>query len=342
MPTPDDVRELRNIWAHWMNRDDEEERRFLTAVRDGDERIVGSMLRNNRRLANIENDDGQTPLFFAIALKCRDQIAEMLIERGANIDKIDDYGQTPLYIAVYKGYSKCVELLLKAGANKNFVDGEGYTLLMTATRYKGPEYDRIIKLLLNAGVDDIKKNDSFLEWFYKNSDNKFPDKFYNKIIRENLRPMNPEKMCKEDIDSISLEKIASTSSSKQNRLLVWARVPRNREATIYDCFTLHTYLELAKSGNKHPITRGRMENDKVKFYYIDPKDIESNTSSRKTGFGKGKGKKPQKRPSSAVCARAQKLGIRLTLKRNNKRVYKSEEMLRKQIKNAVTKRKQKK
>jgi len=51
----------------------------------------------------------------------------------------------------------------------------------------------------------------------------------------------------------------------------------------------------------------------------------------------GKGKKPQKRPSNAVCTRAQKLGIRLTLKRNNKRVYKSEEVLRKQIKNAVTK-----
>jgi hypothetical protein len=58
-------------------------------------------------------------------------------------------------------------------------------------------------------------------------------------------------------------------------------------------------------------------------------------SSSSSRFGKGK--KPQKRPSSAVCARAQKLGIRLTLKRNNKRVYKSEEMLRKQIKNAVTK-----
>ena len=70
----------------------------------------------------------------------------------------------------------------------------------------------------------------------------------------------------------------------------------------------------------------------------------SASSSSRTRFGKSNGKK-QKRPSSAVCARAQKLGIRLTLKRNNKRVYKSEEVLRKQIKNAVTKqnkRKQKK
>jgi len=69
----------------------------------------------------------------------------------------------------------------------------------------------------------------------------------------------------------------------------------------------------------------------------------TNDTRTRTRFGKSKSndKKPQKRPSSAVCTRAQKLGVRLTLKRNNKRVYKSEEMLRVQIKNAVTKRKSK-
>jgi hypothetical protein len=85
------------------------------------------------------------------------------------------------------------------------------------------------------------------------------------------------------------------------------------------------------------MTRAQLANDKVRFYYIESNVSSSSSSSSRTNSRFGKGKKPQKRPSKAVCTRAQKLGIRLTLKRNNKRVYKSEEMLRKQIKNAVTK-----
>ena len=58
-------------------------------------------------------------------------------------------------------------------------------------------------------------------------------------------------------------------------------------------------------------------------------------SRSRTKSGKRKSKRSQRRPPNAVCTRAQKLGIRLTVKRNNKRVYKSEEVLRTQIKNAI-------
>ena len=65
-------------------------------------------------------------------------------------------------------------------------------------------------------------------------------------------------------------------------------------------------------------------------------------SHSRTKSGKRKSKRSQRRPPNAVCTRAQKLGIRLTVKRNNKRVYKSEEVLRTQIKNAINRQNRKK
>ena len=353
----------------------EQKQAFFNAVKDGKVDKVQDMLSSNSRLLNIVTRDGATPLYVA-AQEGRDQIAELLLAAGADPNKAARGDSTPLMSAAAQGYTRIVKMLISAGAYINKADHMKWTAFVFAVRYghvqtvkllidagadinhrilngaqpitiammKG--HDEIVKLLLDSGIQNVRHNPLLLQDLYNNT-NKFSNRFYNKIIRENLRPMNPEKMCKEDIDSISLEKIASTSSSKQNRLLVWARVPRNPEASpdkiIYDCFTLDSYLDLVlKSGNRHPQTRAQLANDRVEFYYIESKATERTRFGKSKGKSKSNIKKSQRKPSKAVCTRAQKLGIRLTLKRNNKRVYKSGEMLRKQIKNAVNKRKQQK
>jgi ankyrin repeat protein len=362
---------------------------LMEAAAGGHKRIVKLLLDSGADINKAYNN-GWTPLFTA-AREDNIEIVKLLLDSGADKNKADINGNTPLMGAAYEGYDRIVKFLLEAGAGKDNVSKGGWTALTNAT-VKG--HIEIVKLLLDSGADinagDIKNKLHVIEYFYDNPEI-FSDQQYNRIIRENFRPMDPKKMCEENndgeyVDFISYEKITSTSSSpsKQNRLLLWARVPRNPEASlnkiIYDCFTLDTFMGIGKSGFKHPMTRKKIAEDKVGIYYVDPAAVKSaatkiqavvrghqtrsrivrsrtnartrtssssrtNTNSR---FGKGKsksksnGKKPQKRPSSAVCTRAQKLGIRLTLKRNNKRVYKSEEMLRKQIKNAVNRQNRKK
>lgn len=48
-----------------------------------------------------------------------DKIVELFVQNGANVQKQDALGETPLSIAAYKGYDKIANTLIRAGANVN-------------------------------------------------------------------------------------------------------------------------------------------------------------------------------------------------------------------------------
>lgn len=56
----------------------------------------------------------------------------MLIENGANIDAIDNNGDTPLSVASWSGSEHVVGLLLERGANVNDKNNDGATPLHQA------------------------------------------------------------------------------------------------------------------------------------------------------------------------------------------------------------------
>ena len=43
------------------------------------------------------------------------QIAELLLEYGANINAVNEAGNTPLHICASKGFANCANLLLRRG-----------------------------------------------------------------------------------------------------------------------------------------------------------------------------------------------------------------------------------
>ena len=51
---------------------------------------------------------------------------EKLLQAGANINAIDEYGHTALMYACQIGFNTCVEFLLESGANPNIEDPEGF------------------------------------------------------------------------------------------------------------------------------------------------------------------------------------------------------------------------
>ena len=58
----------------------------------------------------------------------------LLLAAGANVDKQNDYGFTPLMKAAYHGKIEVVKELLKAGANKELKNNDGETAYDKASK----------------------------------------------------------------------------------------------------------------------------------------------------------------------------------------------------------------
>lgn len=68
---------------------------LMTAIEKGDLEIVTSLLGDNALLVHQRDDSGATPLHYA-TLYARQDIVQLLIERGAEINCIDSqFGATP-------------------------------------------------------------------------------------------------------------------------------------------------------------------------------------------------------------------------------------------------------
>lgn len=66
--------------------------------------------------ANLQTNDGTTPLLLAVSLGKLD-IAKKLIKFGVDINKCDNEGNSPLHLSCFFGYIELSKLLIENGAN---------------------------------------------------------------------------------------------------------------------------------------------------------------------------------------------------------------------------------
>ncbi|MBP0031512.1 ankyrin repeat domain-containing protein [Roseofilum sp. Guam] len=78
-------------------------------------KIIKTLLSYNAEL-NIKNDQGLTPLHFALSQKCEPEIIKVLVSCGADINQINPHGYSPLDIAVTYNDKDLVEFFLSHGA----------------------------------------------------------------------------------------------------------------------------------------------------------------------------------------------------------------------------------
>jgi len=83
------------------------------------------------------------------------EIVRCLIDAGADVNKDNDHGHTPLHLACWRDSLDIIKFLLNTGADVNAKSAGGYTPLHEACVR---DYLDIIKLLLNAGADPTIKN----------------------------------------------------------------------------------------------------------------------------------------------------------------------------------------
>ena len=76
--------------------------------------------------------------------------AELLIEKGANLNMMNEEGAFALAIAITKNNLEMVKLLIAKGANLNLHGKDGLTALIASI---GEDYMEIVELLLDKGYE---------------------------------------------------------------------------------------------------------------------------------------------------------------------------------------------
>ncbi|KAB5583631.1 hypothetical protein GE09DRAFT_1248057 [Coniochaeta sp. 2T2.1] len=138
--------------------------RLSFAAEDGD--LASAQLLLDKG-ADIEmaDHDGHTPLLFA-ASNDHEAVVRLLLDEGARLEAADQiYGRTPLSWAASKGHETVVRLLLDRGAEVDAADNSRRTPLSWAAS-RG--HDDVVRLLIDHGADielsDPKYGRTPLSW----------------------------------------------------------------------------------------------------------------------------------------------------------------------------------
>ncbi len=116
-------------------------------IQEGDFAKFKQNLIYGKELINYEPVDGDFDLLCWAAFKGRKDMCELLLARGADINRETKFGDTPLSLAVSSRHLQVVQLLIKSGGNVN--SGDRTPLFMAS--YMG--YPEIAELLLRSGAE---------------------------------------------------------------------------------------------------------------------------------------------------------------------------------------------
>lgn len=114
------------------------------AAMKGHREIVILLVENGADV-NIQAPGGGTPLFWAASYNQLD-VAKELIARGAAIKPHSKGSSDPLTVAVGEGFYEITELLMQNGADPNRVDYEGNTALGLAKKKGDKRFVDVLKI----------------------------------------------------------------------------------------------------------------------------------------------------------------------------------------------------
>ena len=117
---------------------------------------VEAFLKQDPKLLNAKVLQDWTPLHFA-ARCAQQEVAALLIARGADVNEKEYVGMTPLHLAASSGDNGVMALLIAKGADVNLKDRRGKTPMHEAA-WRGEK--QLVDLLLAKGADINAKDNS--------------------------------------------------------------------------------------------------------------------------------------------------------------------------------------
>lgn len=83
-------------------------------------------------------------------IKGRDSIAKLLVENGADVYIVDDYGNNILHLAAKFGHASLISFALLHCVNVNAINTVGETPLHVAIEH---DFVEIVDMVIRAGAD---------------------------------------------------------------------------------------------------------------------------------------------------------------------------------------------
>lgn len=126
------------------------------AAGEGNCAIVDAFIKEKITKIGVRDNLGRTPLHWA---SVRGHVAciKLLCDRGANLDKVDQYGATALHYSAEKNFADCVHVLIKKGATVDVKDENGETPLHWSASEGAIDS---VKMLVDTMRDSIDITDS--------------------------------------------------------------------------------------------------------------------------------------------------------------------------------------
>ena len=123
---------------------------------------VKSLIDEGVDVNTIQDDYTPRTALSAAVINGHGQCAELLINKGADVNISDRKGRTAVHNAVHFVRSQCLNLLLKAGADVNTTDHEENTLLFLSPIWFSAKRLSCYKLVLHANVKvNVTNNHGF-------------------------------------------------------------------------------------------------------------------------------------------------------------------------------------
>lgn len=120
---------------------------------------VEILLRDGNADTNAEDYTKRTPLHAAISRSERAcDIIEMLVSWGAQVNKKDEFGYTPIHLAAIDGLTHCIETLIYLGADVISKSKKGHTALSVIAR-KSAKSLAILRHNFDCGISQSRSTE---------------------------------------------------------------------------------------------------------------------------------------------------------------------------------------
>jgi len=192
---------------------------------------------NNRDLVKSLLTSGPEKTIIEASKTGHEEIVNVLIEKGVDVNTKDEYGFTPLSYAALKGHEDVVDRLIENGADVNIKNDWGGTALVQAVFFGHID---IAKVLIDNGADmDVKIHGKpLMKFATKNGYEDLVDYLIENGIECNYKPI---KKSEDHVDSrtknwiidtiadYNNNKIAHKKDKRESRFKKWRSKLQNGE-----------------------------------------------------------------------------------------------------------------